>query len=227
MRFAIRFRSALTLAATLVLLGAGALPVDAAEPASSVGTWFKIGSETSSDWLVSEQAGRPDIVHIRPRRLLSSKPLRRILVLYPRASSAYDTAITKIVNIFRDKRVDAEFTVDMFSIDAVQGKAALDAAEANNFDLVLAMGSESTAWLWNTYRGGRLPVISVCSKDPVLLRQMKDYEHGSGTNFAFTSLNMPIDAQMSYVMQLRPDLKNLAILVDANNVSAVQTQETE
>jgi putative ABC transport system substrate-binding protein len=29
---------------------------------------------------------------------------------------------------------------------------------------------------------------------------------------------------MSYVLQLRPELKNLAILVDAQNVSAVQTQ---
>ena len=224
MRIASRFRSALTVASTLVAICAGAVSGHAADALNSYGTWFKIGAETNVDWQVSQPEGKDNIIQIRPRRLLSSKPLRRILVLYPRASSAYDTAITKIVTIFRDKRIDAEFTVDMFNIDAVRGKAALDAAESNNFDLVLSMGSESTAWLWQSYRGGRLPVISVCSKDPVLLQQMKDYEHGSGTNFAFTSLNMPIDAQMSYVMQLRPELKNLAVLVDGNNVSAVQTQ---
>ena len=69
-----------------------------------------------------------------------------------------------------------------------------------------------------------IPVVTVCSKDPVLLGQATDYDRGTGNNFAFTSLNMPIDAQMSYVLRLRPNLKNIAVLVDANNVSAVQTQ---
>jgi putative ABC transport system substrate-binding protein len=35
---------------------------------------------------------------------------------------------------------------------------------------------------------------------------------------------MPLDVQMAYVEQLRPSLKNLGILVDNNNVSAVETQ---
>ena len=66
--------------------------------------------------------------------------------------------------------------------------------------------------------------MSVCSKDPVQLGQIKDYERGSGSNFAFTSLNVPVEVQMAYVKELRPDLKNLAVLVDSKNVSAVQTQ---
>jgi putative ABC transport system substrate-binding protein len=53
---------------------------------------------------------------------------------------------------------------------------------------------------------------------------MKDYDSGSGNNFAFTSLNVPVDVQMSYVRELRPDLKNIAVLVDSKNISAVQTQ---
>lgn len=210
------------LAAATMLLGLLASTVSAKAEMRSFGSWFKIGSEVSSDWQVVQT--NADNIVIRPKRLRSSRPLRRVLVLYPRSSSAYDTAITKIVSVIGDKRIDAEFTVYNFNIDNERGKAALNYAEQNNFDLVLSMGSESTAWMWSAYRGGRLPVITVCSKDPVLLGQMKDYEHGSGNNFAFTSLNMPIDAQMSYVLQLRPQLKNLAILVDANNVSAVQTQ---
>ena len=190
----------------------------------SVGTWFKVGTEVTKDWQISQFGDDKNILQIKPVRLQSSRPLRRVLVLYPRASSAYDTAITKIVGVFADKRIDAEFTVNNFSLDDQRGKAAIQFAEHSNYDLILAMGSESTAWMWSNYRGGRLPVVSVCSKDPVLLGQMKDYERGSGNNFAFTSLNMPIDAQMSYVMQLRPNLKNLAILVDQNNLSAMQTQ---
>jgi putative ABC transport system substrate-binding protein len=53
---------------------------------------------------------------------------------------------------------------------------------------------------------------------------MTDYESGSGNNFAFTSLNMVADAQLAYVISLKPNLKNLAILVDSKNISAVQTQ---
>ena len=31
---------------------------------------------------------------------------------------------------------------------------------------------------------GKLPVVTVCAKDPVQLGQMKDYDSGSGNNFA-------------------------------------------
>jgi putative ABC transport system substrate-binding protein len=53
---------------------------------------------------------------------------------------------------------------------------------------------------------------------------MPSYDQGSGKNFAFTSLNVPVEVQMAYLMELVPELKNLAILVDTENVSAVQTQ---
>jgi putative ABC transport system substrate-binding protein len=86
------------------------------------------------------------------------------------------------------------------------------------------MGSESTAWLWNAYKGGKIPVVSVCSKDPVSLGQVKNYDSASETNFAFTSLNMPIEAQMAYVLQVKPQMKNIGVLVDSNNISAVETQ---
>lgn len=186
--------------------------------------WFKLGASALKDWDVVPTPGNANSLRLKPKRFLSSQPLRRVLVLYPRKSSAYDTAMTTFVNVVMDKRINADFTVINFQLDDQRGRAALEFAESSNFDLILSMGSESTAWLWSSYRGGKLPVVTVCSKDPVLLGQSPGYDQGSGTNFAFTSLNMPIDAQMSYVLRLRPNLKNLAILVDANNVSAVQTQ---
>lgn len=211
------------------VLALALLPLWAAEnghtsPLVTIGTWFKIGADVTANWNITQPGQDPMVLQIRPKRSHSSRPLRRVLVMYPRSSSAYDTAMTKMIGVFEDKRVDVEFTINMFGVDTVRGRAALETAEANNYELVIGMGSEATAWLWDNYRGGRLPVVSVCSKDPVLLGQMKNYTQGSGTNFAFTSLNMPIDAQMSYVLQLRPNLKNFAILVDATNLSAVQTQ---
>lgn len=208
------------LALTLVL----AAPASPAHAMVTFTDWFKLGSTSLKDWDVVPAADNPNSLRIKPKRFLSSQPLRRILVLYPRRSSAYDTAMTTFVNVVMDKRINADFTVVNFQLDDQRGKAALEFAESSNFDLILSMGSESTAWLWSQYRGGKLPVVTVCSKDPVLLGQSPGYDQGSGTNFAFTSLNMPIDAQMSYVLRLRPHLKNLAILVDANNISAVQTQ---
>jgi putative tryptophan/tyrosine transport system substrate-binding protein len=151
-------------------------------------------------------------------------PAKRILVLYPRPSSADDLAITKILQVFETKGVSTHFTVINFTMDDRRGTEAIQFAEKNKVDLIFSMGSESTAWLYDHYRGGAIPVVSVCSKDPVQLGQMKDYNSGSRTNFAFTSLNVPVDVQMTYVRELRPDLKNLAVLVDSKNVSAMQTQ---
>ena len=39
---------------------------------------------------------------------------RRVLVIYPRASSAYDIAITKILTVFDTKELNTVFTVKNF-----------------------------------------------------------------------------------------------------------------
>ncbi|WP_291849043.1 hypothetical protein [Bradyrhizobium sp.] len=191
--------------------------------------WFKYGSEIDATWNVAGDPARSTVVSIR-RKLAETHSaeqrgtVRRVLVLYPRSSSAYDIAITKILNVFESKGEHVDFTVINFELNHVRGKETIQFAENNKFDLIFAMGSESTAWLYDNYRGGKIPVVSVCSKDPVELGQMKNYESGSQTNFAFTSLNMPVEVQLAYIMEFKPDLKNLAILVDSKNISAVQTQ---
>jgi putative tryptophan/tyrosine transport system substrate-binding protein len=186
--------------------------------------WFRYSSDVEATWTISPVPGKPMQVSVRHRGEPRQGAERRVMVLYPRPSSAYDIAITKILHVFDAKEINANITVVDFGIDDVRGNDALQLAKDGNYELIFAMGSESTAWLYDHYRGGAIPVVSVCSKDPVQLGQMKDYDTGSGTNFAFTSLNMPIDVQMAYVGQLRPDLKNLTVLVDSKNVSAVQTQ---
>jgi putative ABC transport system substrate-binding protein len=154
----------------------------------------------------------------------TNKPTYRVFVLYSRSSSAYDIAITKILEHFHRREIGAEFTVINFDMDTNLGLDALHRAEKDKFDLIFAMGSESTAWLFDHYRGGAIPVVSVCAKDPVQLGQVLDYESGTKTNFAFTSLNVPVEVQMAYVKQLKSDLRNLVVLVDSKNISAVQTQ---
>ena len=184
--------------------------------------WFKYADAVLEKWNVREGAD-PDTVEITSRRAAVGKP-QRILIVYPRPSSAYDVAITKILGIFEDKMLDAQITVVNFRNDEVRGHRVIRHARDARFDLIMTMGSEATAFLWDHYKGGRIPVVSVCSKDPVVLGQSPAYTSGSGSNFAFTSLNMPIDVQMAYVNELKPNLRNIAVLVDSRNISAMETQ---
>jgi len=224
-----------TLQRTFVIRGivAALLALSLTAPAAAedrpFSSWFKYGSETDATWDVTGDAAKPMIVSIHRKSVEDQSaekrgPRQHVLVLYPRSSSAYDIAITKILSVFASKEVNVDLTVINFELNQARGKETLQFAEKNKFDLIFAMGSESTAWLYDNYRGGAIPVVSVCSKDPVELGQMKDYENGSQTNFAFTSLNMPVEVQLAYVMEFKPGLKNLAILVDSKNISAVQTQ---
>ncbi len=152
------------------------------------------------------------------------EPRHRVMILYPRKSSAYDLAVSKMLNVFADRNIEAEFIVYNFNREDGRGQEAIKIAEEKKIDLIFTMGSQSTAWLWENYKGGKIPVVSVTSKDPVMLGQISDYNVGSNSNFAFTSLNMPVSAQLAYVLELKPNLKNLAVLVDSKNVSAVETQ---
>jgi putative ABC transport system substrate-binding protein len=192
-------------------------------PLPTYETWFKYDDEAQADWKLTPTPGDPNRIVLR-RRKAAGAPAKRVFVLYPRSSPAYDAAISRILDIFDDKDIDAEFTVVNFTNNDEVGKAALAQAKDGRYHLIFSMGSESTAWLIENYRGGRIPVVSVCSKDPVLLGQAPAYDRGTGTNFALTSLNMPIEGQMAYLLELKPGLKNVAILVDNKNVSAVQTQ---
>ena len=205
--------------AVTLLLSAGSV---SAAPAYA--DWFRFDDSVLKTWEIREVPGDRYRVKIHRNGTRFGEAEQRIYVYYPRPSSAYDTAITEILTVFGEKNIDADFIVYNFRKTDKRGQAGLKDATLWRSDLIFSMGSESTAWLWKNYQGGPIPVVSVCSKDPVMLGQIDDYDRGSGTNFAFTSLNMPVKWQMAYVLELKPKLKNLAILVNSKNVSAVETQ---
>lgn len=185
--------------------------------------WFRHRENITGAWMFSEVANDPLQVIIK-----STAPgdgdSKRVLVLYPKQSSAYDIAMSKILDVFASKNLNIEFRAINFEKQDGRGAAVLDLVEDGMFDLIFSMGSESTAWLYQYYRNGDTPVVTVCSKDPVALGHIGSYDQGSGTNFAFTSLNMPIEVQLAYLTDFMPGLKNLGILVNRNNISAVRTQ---
>ncbi len=194
-------------------------------PASATGKpWFSYSPTVDASWKVSASPENPLRFDIIPRDGALATPVQRIMVLYTMASSAYDVTITEMLRVWNEKHVNAHITVLMDHGHEVLAQAALVDARRSRAALIVAMGSDSTAWLWKHYRGGAIPVVSACAKDPVILGQMTSYRRGSGTNFAFTSLNMPVKVQFAYLLRLRPNLRNLGILVDAHNLSAMETQ---
>ena len=168
--------------------------------------WFRFDAELEKRWKFVADPSDPKRLKVVSGLNSASSALRieprfRVMVLYPRPSSAYDLAITKILNVFADRDIEAEFTIFNFDRTDVRGKEAIKLAEASDIDLIFTMGSESTAWLWGKYKDGKIPVVSVTSKDPVMLGQISDYNVGTNSNFAFTSLNMPVSAQLAYVFE--------------------------
>ena len=208
----------------VVVIATGSLFYSPESLAGHYKDWFGYGDSVSSSWRFADIDGDANQLIIHRADKAPGEAARRVFVFYPRRSSAYNTAITSILNVFDEKNIDAEFTVFNFLKDPERGRQGLAQAERWGAELVFSMGSESTAWLYSEYQGGKLPVVSVCSKDPVALGQIDNYHQGSGSNFAFTSLNMPVESQMAYILELKPELKNLGILVNNQNLSAVETQ---
>jgi putative ABC transport system substrate-binding protein len=100
----------------------------------------------------------------------------------------------------------------------------LESAEAENADLIFSMGSESAQFVHRYYSGGRIPVVTSTNKDPVMLGQVGDYKSGSGTNIAYTSLNIPLDIQRDYLIRLKPELVNIGLLYNRNHVQVMATE---
>jgi putative ABC transport system substrate-binding protein len=210
------FRLVLFAIATLALTLAGA-PAKA-DPVP----WLKLNKEALAGWQATvDPADGNKLTLVRTGAATGAVS---ILVTLPWPSSAYDTALSTIMRYYVDHGRATRFTVVNMDGNLARGQQELQWAEANGHKLIFAMGSESAQVAHESYRGEAVPVVTVCAKDPVQLGQMPSYDRGSGTNIAYTSLNMPTDAQFSYLLQLMPDLRNIAILVDATNKSAVETQ---
>ena len=152
-----------TLFATTLLVVATVMPA-LAQNKQPFESWFKYSHDIDKSWLVKGSVETPLELSIEPRNSALQGPVRRILVLYPRASSAYDVAITEILRVFNNKEIKGQFTVINFELKDESGAKAIKFAEENKVDLIFAMGSESTAWLFKHYRNGKISVVTVCSE---------------------------------------------------------------
>lgn len=216
---------AIVAAVLMLVLSAPAPAADDHEDAMHrVGAWFKLADRTLDAWTFRipepQDALRVEIA----RRHAEGPPSARIMVIYPRKSSAYDVAISTLLDDFAGRDLNLAVTAANFANDPVRGEALVGEAVRGRYDLVYAMGSETVAWLHAQHRDLPVPIVTICAKDPVQLGQMAGYEQGSGNSIAFTSLNVLLEVQLAYLRELKPKLRNIGILVDSQNTSAMETQ---
>ncbi|QDO97128.1 hypothetical protein FNB15_07500 [Ferrovibrio terrae] len=209
---------------TLLVLAMPAVATASDDALHSVESWFSIDEKSLDHWLPSRPDAADDQRILLRRKVGAAGPVQRVMVIYPRKSTAYDVAMSTMLHDFSNRPLNTEILAVNFAVNPQRGASLIAQARRDGYALIYAMGSETVEWLYQDHRDIGIPVVTICAKDPVQLGQMPDYEHGSGNNFAFTSLNVLLDVQIGYLRELKPKLRNVAILVDDKNTSAVTTQ---
>ncbi len=122
---------------------------EAVEDQPAYSSWFRYKAGIDKNWDVIGFKDDSNLVVIRPKGTfvqsgIETEPRYRVMVLYPRPSSAYDVAISKILGVFGERDIQAKFTVINFQRKDDSGQKALELAQRENVDLIYAMGSQST-----------------------------------------------------------------------------------
>ena len=216
-----RRRTIFLLTVVLVLLGLGR---------ASAGDrprlhWLQYDPEVLKSYKVAASASDPARQAVTPTWAgAAAKPYRILLLIPIKSADAYSISVNTILSVFRDHEVAADFELWFYDKNPDIAAESLAWAERRPVDLIMTVGSLATEYVHGHYRGRRIPVVTSASKDPVLMGQMPDYTSGSGTNIAYTSINVSIDTELAYLGQLIPELKTIAVIYAQDNKSAVETQ---
>jgi putative ABC transport system substrate-binding protein len=186
--------------------------------------WFSLNPEVYLHWHVVPVPGNPSTLVVKPNWVKDDAEKKSILILIPKRSDVYGVAVSTTLNIFKQKNIAADFTIVNYGTIEPYGLALLDKAKQDNIDLIFSVGSVSTEFIQAHFVGEKIPVVTSASKDPVLLDQTSSYDRGSGTNVAYTSISPPFGTLRTYLLELKPNLENIAILYAEKNTSAVKTQ---
>ena len=145
----------------------------------------------------------------------------QILVVFSKNSSAYDTALNTLLGLFEEQKIPAEFyLIHLEHASALE----LDRWRKHKFRLIFSMGSRASTYLHTHQDEWDTPIVTVCAKDPVLLGLIDSYEPQREGHIAYTSLDVPIATQLTYMRRLLPNLKRIAVLYARGNTSAINTQ---
>ena len=143
----------------------------------AVASWLKVDSDVTEAWDAREIS--PDRVRfimaddVESADNSSSRAVdKKVLFIFPKKSSAYNTALSTSLKVFADHGLFPEVEVALMEKDTAKRMEVIAAAEASNVDLIFATGSSSAKFAYKNYWGGKIPVVTICAKDPVMLGQM-------------------------------------------------------
>lgn len=188
-------------------------------------TWVKLTPQILTNWTLTEDVADGSRFTLAPRALTTLKGApKRVLVIFTKPLNSFDETLAAILSVLTEKEAPVSITlINVEQKDALL-HAALAYGEAARFDLLAPMGSEVTQSVHDTYLNGKLPVLSLFTKDPVLQGYLKDFSTGSGTNLAYCTNAVPIEEQMAYLRQLKTGVKNIAVLYSDTSRSTLEAQ---
>ena len=211
--------------ALALLLLAGLLASPAAAGPRPVLDWLRYDPGLLRAYSLTMDAADSARQTLSPIWAGAAAPVHRVLLLVPiKSVDAYSISVNTVLSVFRERAIPARFEVWFYGNDKAVAAESLAWAEANGIELIMTVGSLATEYIHGNYRGHRIPVVTAASKDPVPMGQMPGYDVGSGTNIAYTSINVAIETEITYLRRLIPELREVAVIYAANNKSAVETQ---
>ena len=187
-------------------------------------SWFSAADVINEKWSLIYNIADPLRFELIQKDTPNTDIPYEVMLVFPKRSSAYDTAVERITEQFIARGTSVNFTAVNFQNDQQKGISLLREIENGEYDLVFSVGSASTKFITENLQYISTPIVSVTSKDPVLLGHVADYENGSGKNIAYTSLDVPVEVQLAYLRELRPELTNIGVLYARNNLSAYEAQ---
>lgn len=179
----------------------------------------------SKPWSANMDVSQTPPIVIRPKALQTDEPLKRVLMLSPKWSGAYDETSATIIEQFTSRGIAAEYIFFNYLGDQQLADTMIKNAERQRADLVFSVGSAATEYLSKSYQFGQVPVVTACSKDPFSIGQVDEQIGMSQHNIAYTSLNISVETQISYLKEkFLKGLGKIAVIYDIANTSSIITQ---
>lgn len=206
----------------VLLLGLASGPALAAGSDRPVLDWLVYEDATLAGYAIDTDAG--DSARHVAVPLDGADAAKRVMIVIPsRSVEAYTLAVNTILQVFRRRDVPARFDIWYYDGDDAVAWEALDWSYRQPVDLIMSAGSSATSFLRAHHSGHAIPAVTSASKDPVASGHLDD-PAGSGTNIAYTSINVETGTLVAYLRRLIPDLTTIGLAYSAGNQSAVLTQ---
>lgn len=184
--------------------------------------WLKIDESHKDTWSITENTEEFEGKIFRSKE--GSSVENRVLILCSKKSSSYILAFNKLLEVVGGKFKETEFIFYNFNKDNSRASEIMAYELNNNINLIVAMGSEAMIYSSENLTDIDIPVVTCINKDPVLLGYVDDYISGSETNIAYTSVNVPLNVNIEWLLKFKPELKSMAILYDPDHSSVVKSE---